>query len=64
MDYTINLPVLEGLIIGGEVNIDREEHAEVPFLTPPGERPGTAKWFGFFNTVHLDVLSWLGFTYR
>lgn len=64
VDYTINLPVLEGLIIGGEVNIGREEHAEVPFLTPPGERPGTAKWFGFFNTVHLDVLSWLGFTYR
>ncbi|MDV2479249.1 MAG: porin [bacterium] len=64
VDYTINLPVLEGLIIGGEVNIGREEHAAVPFVTPLGERPRDADWFGFFNTVHLDVLSWLGFTYR
>jgi hypothetical protein len=64
IDYTINLPILEGLIIGGEVNIGRDEHGQSAFLIIPGYRPGDAEWYGFFNTVHLDVLSWLGFTYR
>ncbi|MDA2916784.1 porin [Nitrospinae bacterium AH_259_B05_G02_I21] len=64
VDYTINLPILEGLIIGGEVNIGRDEHAQITFLTLPGQRPADAEWFGYFNTIHLDVLSWLGFTYR
>lgn len=64
VDYTITLPIFEGLLIGGEVNIGRDEHAQSTFLTAPNQRPATAEWFGYFNTIHLDVLSWLGFTYR
>jgi hypothetical protein len=64
VDYTINLPILEGVVIGGEVNLGREEHAESTFLVLPGRRPADAEWFGFFNTIHVDILSWLGLTYR
>ncbi|MBI3092456.1 MAG: outer membrane beta-barrel protein [Candidatus Tectomicrobia bacterium] len=59
LDYTIK--PTEKLLVGGEFNYGREE--DEPFVLAAG-RTADADWFGVLITVHYDLLSWLGFTWR